>query len=262
MAPPVSAARSMSPDDVAQIFDRYARTHVQTDRELLMLRFLPLARYCARRYEARGEREDLEQVASLALLKAIDRFDPDRGIAFTSFAMPTMMGELKRHFRDHGWMVKVPRPLQELRATVTKAVEELAFSLGRTPTVHELARHCDVSAEQIVEVQTLATAHRPESLDRPLGDEEIHPVLKALGHDDPEYERVERARDLKALLSLLPEREREILRLRFTEDLRQNEIAERIGISQMHVSRLIRKAIATLQLAARSEAPPVEPGSA
>jgi len=252
----------MSPDVVAQIFVRYARTHVRTDRELLMLRFLPLARYCAHRYEARGEREDLEQVASLALLKAIDRFDPDRGIAFTSFAMPTMMGELKRHFRDHGWMVKVPRPLQELRAAVTKAVEELAVSLGRTPTVDELARHCDVSAEQIVEVQTLATAHRPESLDRPLGDEESHPVLKALGRDDPEYERVERARDLKALLSLLPEREREILRLRFTEDLRQNEIAERIGISQMHVSRLIRKSIATLQLAARSEAPPVGPGSA
>jgi RNA polymerase sigma-B factor len=253
----------LSPDDVNRLLARFAETRSPADRELLVLRFLPLARYCARRYDARGEREDLEQVASLALLKALDRYDPARGIAFTSYAMPTIMGELKRHFRDHGWMVRVPRRLQELRAAMIRAVEELSRSLGRTPTVEELAARCEVTAEAIVEVQTLATAHRPDSLDRPLADEEdALPLLKALGRTDPEYERVEQTRDLDALLAVLPEREREILRLRFKEDMRQSDIAQRIGVSQMHVSRLIRHAIATLQGAARSEAPPLSPGSA
>jgi RNA polymerase sigma-B factor len=235
--------------DVHRLFLRYQSEHNPADREALLERFLPLARHLARRYFTGGaDSDDLEQVASLALLKAIDRFDPGRGLAFTSFAVPTIVGELKRHFRDYGWSVRVPRALKELSAKVNDAVEELNGQLGRTPTIEEIAARCEVTAEQVVEARATVTAHRADSLDQPAFDEdEDMPRGPSLGRDDPGYDRVERAADIDRLLSRLPEREQQILRLRFEEDLVQREIAERVGLSQMQVSRSISQSIRTLQ---------------
>ena len=239
----------LSRTDVAQLFERYARTHDPEDQEALVLRFLPLARHCARRYEAGGEREDLEQVAALALVKAVERYDPGRGIAFTTFAMPTILGELKRHFRDRGWSVRVPRSLQELRGRVEDAMEELTGILGRSPTAQELAERCGATAEAVLEARALTTAHRAESLDRPVGDEDAGTLGGLIGGVDPGFAAAERAVDLDRLLALLTPRQREILRLRFDEDMVQRDIAQRLGLSQMHVSRLIRKSLETLQAA-------------
>ena len=245
-----------TPLDDTQLFERYQRERRPEDGEALVRRFLPLARHLARRYRADNEREDLDQVAALALVKAIDRYNPSRGIAFSSYAVPTILGELRRHFRDRGWMVRVPRSLQELARQLEATTKTLTHELGRTPTVGELAERCGVSAERVVEARSLATAHRPISLDRPINDaDEAETIGALLGHEDPGYVRAEAAVDLTQLLEQLPERERAVLRLRFEEDLVQREIAERIGLSQMHVSRPITRSIHTLQrIAAETEA--------
>jgi RNA polymerase sigma-B factor len=229
-----------------EVFEAYARDRGPRDREWLVERFLPLARHLARRYATSGEIEDLEQVASLALLKAIDRYDPQRGIAFTSFAVPTILGELKRYFRDNGWTVRVPRSVQELVPKVTAATTALTTELRRAPTASEIADRCGISIEQVVDVHQAASAHHPDSLDRPLAEDRETTVVTQLGGADPGYERAERAIDLQHMLTRLDAREREVLRLRFDEDLVQREIGERLGISQMHVSRLISRAIAKL----------------
>ena len=232
----------------AKLFERYRRERRPEDGEALVRRFLPLARHLARRYRADNEREDLDQVAALGLIKAIDRYDPSRGIAFSSFAVPTILGELRRYFRDRGWMVRVPRALQELSRELDDTAETLTRELGRTPTVDELAARCGVSAEHVVEARSLATAHRPISLDRPVNDaDEVETVGSLVGHVDPGYARAEAAVDLADLLEHLPERERTALRLRFEEDLVQRDIAKRLGLSQMHVSRLLARSIRTLQ---------------
>ena len=224
----------------------------QQAREQLVQRFLPLARQLARRYHRGGEAlDDLIQVASLGLLKAIDRFDPARTTAFSSFAVPTILGELKRHFRDKGWSVRVPRDLQELAVRLEPTTEALSREIGRVPTTAELAERLGVSVEQLLEAREAAGAYRAVSLDRPRDDDEDGEGVGAgFGVEDTGFSEAEDAATVQHLMQVLDEREREVLRLRFAEDLTQAEIGTRIGVSQMHVSRIIRQAITQLQRAA------------
>ena len=238
--------------DVRQLLERYHRDREPAAREALVERFLPLARNVARRYPNVGEsQDDLVQVASVGLLKAIDRFDPDRGVAFSSFAVPTIVGELKRHFRDHGWAVRPPRDLQELALRVERGAEDLARDLGRAPTPEEIAEHLNVTVEEVIEAREASAAHHAVSLDRPRDDdEEGVRMATAMGAEDAGFGRAEDADTVERLMSVLGDREREVLRLRFEEDLTQTEIGRRVGLSQMHVSRLIRQAVARLREAA------------
>ncbi len=240
-----------------RLLERY---HLEGDlaaREALVERFLPLARQLARRYQRGSEPlDDLVQVASLGLLKAIDRFEPSRTTAFSSFAVPTILGELKRHFRDKGWSVRVPRDLQELAVRVDRVQEELARGLGRAPTPDEIATHVNVTVEQVLEAREAAGAYRAVSLDRPRDDDDetADGMGDAMGVEDPGFGLAEDAATVHRLMAVLSDREREVLRLRFEEDLTQSEIGARVGVSQMHVSRLIRQAVARLRQAA-GEAP-------
>jgi RNA polymerase sigma-B factor len=229
-----------------------AREGDRAAREALVERFLPLARQLARRYHGGGEPlDDLYQVAAVGLLKAIDRFDVSRETAFTSFAVPTILGELKRHFRDKGWSVRVPRDLQELSLRIEPAAEQLARELQRTATPSELAGRLGVSVEQLMEAREVAGAYRAVSLDRPRKDEDDEDGLSAvLGAEDPGFIEAEAAATLHRLTGVLTRREREVLRLRFEEDLTQDTIAARIGVSQMQISRILRQAIARLRDAA------------
>jgi RNA polymerase sigma-B factor len=250
MAVPLTTQRTerLRWQDPSWLLERYHRERDRRDRDELVLRFLPLARHLARRYAAGAECDDLDQVASIGLIKALDRFDPTRGIAFSSFAVPTILGELKRYFRDLGWSVRVPRELQELAARVERAAEQLNGELGRTPTSQEIADRCGVTAELVVEARATATAHRAISLDHPTTREHDEPArVISVGEEDPGYARADRAVDLDRMLARLSEREQMVLYLRFEEDLVQREIGERMGISQMHVSRLITQAITALQ---------------
>jgi RNA polymerase sigma-B factor len=236
----------------------FARYQVSGDRdahEALVQRFLPLARSLARRYERSSEPlDDLVQVASLGLLKAIDRFDPGRSNAFSSFAVPTIVGELKRHFRDKGWWLRVPRDLQELAIRVERVAEELTSELGRAPTPAEIAQRIGVSAEQVLEARDAAGAYRPTSLDPPRADaeDEWH-TIDDFGVEESGYELAEQGATLERLMTVLSDRERELVRLRFAEDLTQSEIGARVGISQMHVSRMIRQIVERLREAAEYE---------
>ncbi len=218
-----------------------------------MQRFLPLARQLARRYQRGGEPlDDLIQVASLGLLKSIDRFDPARETAFSSFAVPTILGELKRHFRDKGWSVRVPRDLQELAVRLEPLSEELARELGRAATPVEIAERAGATLEQVLEAREAAGAYRAVSLDRPRDDDDetSDGIGVAYGIEDPGFGVAEDAATVQRLMRVLTDREREVLRLRFEEDLTQAEIGERVGVSQMHVSRIIRQAIGRLREAA------------
>jgi RNA polymerase sigma-B factor len=235
-----------APHDPGRLFARYRRDHDPATRDALVARFLPLAYHLARRYHGGADADDLQQVASLGLLKAIDRFDPERGIAFTTFAVPTILGELKRYFRDHGWTVRPPRDLQELKLRVDAISQTLTGELGRSPTPAELAERAQATIEQVLEALAAATAHYPDSLDQPLTDDGDD-AIDFLAATEPGFERVDDAVFVDGLLNTLSDRERVILRLRFEEDLTQVEIGARLGISQMHVSRVIRQAIATLQ---------------
>jgi RNA polymerase sigma-B factor len=206
-------AALLRPREIHELFVRYRRHGDARDRELLTERFLPLARFLAHKYFSSAEIEDLEQVASLALLKAIDRYDPGRGVAFTTYAVPTITGELKRYFRDYGWGVHVPRSLRDLTLRVDVAVEDLTATLGRTPTAHELAVHCGVPDERVLEALSCSSAHRPDSLDRPLREDSDDPREQLIGREDSGFERVERAADLGPAIARLPARMQEILRL-------------------------------------------------
>jgi RNA polymerase sigma-B factor len=228
------------------------RDHDRVSRDELIERYLPLARHLARRYKRGAELEDLYQVAAFALVKAVDRFDPDRGIAFSSFAVPTIAGELKRYFRDLGWVVRVPRDVQELKLKLDRMVEALTGELGRAPTAGELADRTGASVEDVIEALGAASAHYPDSLDRPVGEDGEDSIGLLLGDVERGYDHVENVELIDGLLGTLPEREREILRLRFEDELTQAEIGRRLGISQMHVSRLIRQSIAKLQRASIS----------
>jgi RNA polymerase sigma-B factor len=235
---------------------RYATDRNAADRDWLVERYLPLARHVAARYRGGSEpMDDLQQVAALALVKAIDRFDPERGASFSSYAVPTISGELRRHFRDHTWALRVPRDLQELAVKVGKTESALQSQLGRVPTAAELADHLDVSVEDLLEARDAVGANRMSSLDAPVssGDEDGASLADMLGGDDERLDHVERVMTVGSALDVLEPREREILRLRFHEELTQSAIGERVGLSQMHVSRLIRQALDTLRAAARPE---------
>ena len=251
------ASRASRAREDARLFAQYRRAGDAAARAALVARFLPLARHLANRYRERSEYDDLVQVASYALVKAIDRYDPERGLAFSSFAVPTILGELKRHFRDHGWTVRVPRELQERSLEVRRTSDRLSARLGRSPTPAEIAFVIDSSAEQVVEALQTASALRPDRLDAPIeaGDDEREPAGVAV--EENGYARAEASATLKPLLARLTPRERTILRLRFEEDLTQSEIGAQLGISQMHVSRTLRKTIARLQQLASDPPPPL-----
>ena len=211
---------------------------------------MPLARSLAIQYRhAREPFDDLCQVANLGLVKAVDRFDPDRGIAFTSYAVPTILGELKRHFRDRTWSIHMTRAVQESIARVNKAGEALRQDLGRFPTAGEVAEHLGMNVEDVTEALLADNASRMSSLDAPVQREDGD-LSDLLGREDAGLDRVEDALWIEQLSAELTPREREILRLRFVEDLVQREIAERVGISQMHVSRVLRQALEHLAEAA------------
>ena len=218
-------------------------------REILVEEHLPLVRHFARRFSNRGEPfDDLLQVGTLGLIAAIDRFDPTRGVEFLSFAVPTITGEIKRHFRDQGWSVRVPRRLQELHLSLNTAVGELAQKNGRAPTPSELAEHLGIPREDVLEGLAVANAYRSSSLDERLSGEDDSPTLAAtLGEEDAALEGVEYRESLQPLLATIPARERRILILRFFGNMTQSQIAADIGISQMHVSRLLSQTLAKLR---------------
>lgn len=229
------------------LFERWQREREPAARDALVERYLPLARRLARRY-AQGDEplEDLVQVASLGLVKAVDRFDSTRPVAFSSFAVPTILGELKRHFRDRTWSVRVPRDLQELALRADRTAEDLARHLGRRPTVSELAEGVGASEEEILEALEAAGAYRATSLEAPRAggkDDDDETVGSALGHDEGGFALAEHRAVLERLLATLDERERMVLRLRFEQDLTQSQIGEAIGVSQMQVSRILRRCL-------------------
>ena len=236
-----------------QLLVRYHEEGDIAAREELCERFLPLARDLALRYTYTDEPlDDLVQVASLGLIKAIDRFEPGRGTKFTSYAAPTILGELKRHFRDKGWSLHVPRDLQERTLAVSRATETLSKELGRSPKVREVAEHLSCSVEQVLEAQEAAASYEAASLDAPAGrdDEESASLIDLLGGEDSSYDLVEDRQAIASTWASLPAVERQVLELRFMHDLTQREIGEQIGYSQMHVSRLLRRALSRLETAA------------
>ncbi|WP_420855674.1 RNA polymerase sigma factor SigF [Streptomyces oceani] len=217
-------------------------------RNHLVRMHLPLVEHLARRFRNRGEPlDDLTQVATIGLIKSVDRFDPDRGVEFSTYATPTVVGEIKRHFRDKGWAVRVPRRLQELRLSLTSATAELSQQHGRAPTVHELAQRLSLSEEEVLEGLESANAYSTLSLDVPDTDDESPAVADTLGAEDDALEGVEYRESLKPLLEELPPREKKILLLRFFGNMTQSQIAEEVGISQMHVSRLLARTLAQLR---------------
>jgi RNA polymerase sigma-B factor len=232
------------------------RYHLDGDlaaREELVERFLPLARDLALRYTYTDEPfDDLLQVASLGLIKAIDRFEPGRGTKFTSYAAPTILGELKRHFRDKGWALHVPRDLQERTLAVSRETEVLSKTLGRSPKVREVAAALGISVEDVLEAQEAAASYEAASLDAPTtrDDDEAAPLVDMMGGEDSAYELVESRDAIASTWKALPDVERQVLELRFMHDLTQREIGEQIGYSQMHVSRLLRRALNRLERAA------------
>jgi RNA polymerase sigma-B factor len=231
--------------DEHALFRRYRRDRDRAVRDALVERFLPLALRLARRYPSGREAEDVAQVAALALVKAVERFDPDRGSAFTSFATPTILGEIKRYFRDFGWSVHVPRKLQERVQRIERATVTLTAWQGRAPTLAEVAAELGISVEQVLDAHATASAHRPEPLEPDPGDgEEAHRPPPAA--DEPGYERVEQADTVASLLSRLPDRDRRIVQLRFQHELLQREIAAAVGLSQMQVSRILTHSLARL----------------
>jgi RNA polymerase sigma-B factor len=232
------------------LFERWQRRNDRVARDELIERFLPLARKLARRYIRSSEPyEDLVQVASLGLVKAVERFDPSRGYAFSSFAVPTIVGELKRYFRDAGWALHVDRGAQERARKVADAGQEISARTGRPPTVGELCEYLELSAEEVLDALQTAEAYDAISLDAPAPRHEDGQSsrLDTIGDDDDRLETVDDQVTIFAAARHLPQREREILFLRFGEDLTQTEIAERVGVSQMQVSRLLRRSLARLR---------------
>jgi RNA polymerase sigma-B factor len=243
------------------LFERYLDRRDPVDRELLVERFLPLARQLARRYQRPEEPfDDLFQVACLGLVKAIDRFDLSRDVAFSSYAVPTILGEIKRYFRDRTWSVRVPRDLQELALRVDRKVSELSTDLRRQPTVTEIAEAVGIEEEDVLEALEASGAYRATSLSTPRGnDDDAGETLgDTVGTSEEGFDLAESRATLEQLMRAVTPREREVLRLRFEEDLTQAEIGDRIGVSQMQVSRIIRQSIARLRTVARTggEDPP------
>ncbi len=251
---PVAPSRSrsskpLSPHETEVLFRRWQRDGDRTARDELVERFLPLARKLARRYNVGHEPfDDLLQVASLGLVKAVDRFDCSRGNAFSSFAVPTILGELKRYFRDHGWAVHVPRGAQERAVKVEDAQQQLSARSGRAPTVPELAEYLEFSIDEVLESLETARAHHAASLDAPHddGEGESASLVETFGGEDPGLRLADARITVGLVAAQLTQRERQVLALRFVDDMTQTQIAERIGVSQMQVSRILRRAIARL----------------
>ena len=246
--------------EVREIFIAYQAAGSDQERlrhrERLVEQYIGLVEFLARRFRNRGEPiEDLVQVGTIGLLKAIDRFDLDREVEFSTYATPTVVGELKRHFRDKGWAVRVPRRLQELHLELTKVVGRLGQELGRSPTVAEIAKAAGASEEQVLEGLEIAQAYNFTSLDAPIDTEDAGSTSFAdhLGSEDEHLENLEYRASLAPEMAKLPERERHILYLRFFKGLTQSEIADRLGISQMHVSRLLNRTLMRLREALEEE---------
>ena len=244
-----SLERAPARTDNTELFTRWQSGEDQRAREELVERFLPLARNLARRYAgAREPFDDLLQVASLGLVKAIDRFDTERGAAFSSFAVPTILGELKRYFRDLGWSVHVPRGAQEQALKVQEAQERLTSRSGRPPTVNELAEYLELTVEDVLDALETAAAHHSTSLDAPREDrDDSGSLADAFGEEDRRYELVEETATVSVAARELTPRERRVLALRFGGDMTQTQIAQEIGVSQMQVSRILRRALTRLR---------------
>jgi RNA polymerase sigma-B factor len=250
----VQSSEKRSRDD-RRLLTRYHESGDVEAREELVKRFLPLARQLARRYQRTNEPlDDLMQVASVGLIKAIDRFDPERGTAFSTFAVPTILGELKRYFRDSGWAAHVPRGMQERAMHLERVIENLQRRLGRSPSPKEVASAANLTEEEVLEAIEAQQAYDAVSLEQPRSDDPHNgdTWADAIATEEERYELVEQVAAIAPTLAALPARDRLILRLRFQEDLTQSEIAKRIGVSQMHVSRLIRRALARLRAVAET----------
>jgi RNA polymerase sigma-B factor len=231
-----------------ELLRRYHESGDTVAREQLIQRHLPLVRSLARRYAGRGEAlEDIEQVGAIGLIKAIDRFELSRDVSLATYATPNVVGEIKRHFRDKGWAIRVPRALQELNASMSGAIEHLTVKYSRSPSIAEIAEELETTPEQVLEAMEVGSAYSTVSLSSgPSGDEELDP-METIGSEDEGFERSEHRAALAPALQRLPAREREILKMRFEEGLPQTQIAQRVGLSQMHVSRLIRKSLAEMR---------------
>ena len=249
----MSERATLSKDEVREIFTSYQQASSDEERlhhrEKLVEQHIGLVEFLARRFRNRGEPvEDLIQVGTIGLLKAIERFDLDREVEFSTYATPTIVGELKRHFRDKGWAVRVPRRLQELHLELTKTVGNLAHDLGRSPTVEEIAKAAGITEEEVLEGLEIAQAYNFTSLDAPIDSEDgSTSFAEQLGAEDEQLENLEYRASLAPEMAKLPEREQKIVYLRFYKGLTQSEIADRLGISQMHVSRLLTRTLAQLR---------------
>jgi RNA polymerase sigma-B factor len=249
--PPTRTAPGHEGDDTGELFARWQQHGDAAAREALVRRYLPLAKRLARRYMHSSEPfEDLQQVASLGLLKALDRFDPARGRPFQSFAVPTMLGEMRRYFRDSSWSVHVPRGAQERALQIRDAQEAFANEHGRAPTVNQLAVYLELGVEDVIDALVAMQGYKTLSLDAPRPGEQEGTAMSygdSVGDEDERYELVELGATVATALDHIPARERRILQMRFVEDLTQTEIAARVGISQMQVSRLLRRSLEALR---------------
>jgi RNA polymerase sigma-B factor len=236
-------------DDLNALLEAY-RAGDDSARDRIVERYLPLVRSLASRYSGRGEAfEDLVQVGSIGLLLAIDRFDTERGVQFATYAVPTIVGEIQRHFRDRTWALHVPRRMKELSLRLTRTIESATADLGRAPTIAELAELTGIDEDEVVEALETYHAYSARSLSQPLGADASgeETMQDVLGAEEMGYEEVEDGALVEAGMAALDERERLIVQLRFFDGLTQSEIAARVGISQMHVSRLLRRALVTMQ---------------
>lgn len=261
LAPPRPArpARKHSDDsydDVVAMFLALAQLPAESheyarQRERIVARCLPLADHVASHFGRRGEGlDDLTQVARLGLMNAVNRFDPAKGASFIGFAVPTMMGEVRRYFRDYSWGMRVPRRLRELHVQIGRTTSDLAQELGRAPTASELSKALDVSREEVIECLVAGDAYRLESLDAPLGADssgKARLVADSIGGIDPQIDHITNREAVRALVADLPQREREVLHMRFFESMTQSQIAERIGVSQMQVSRILASTLQCLR---------------
>lgn len=253
-------AEQYSREDTKRLFAELRRTEDPALRDELAKLHLPLVEYLAKRFKDRGEPlDDLVQVGSVGLLKAIDRFDLDRGVEFSTYATPTIVGELKRYFRDKGWAVRVPRRLQELSLRLNKIIAQQTQELGRSPTISEIAEAAEVTEDEVLEAVESGQAYSTTSLDAPSGEDEDAPArADRLGEEDMRLDNLEYFASLAPLIEQLPERERQILYLRFFKGMTQSKIAEQVGISQMHVSRLLTRVLEFLREGMDTSADPTQ----
>jgi RNA polymerase sigma-B factor len=245
---PPGPAEGLASDE--ELLRRYNRRREPTVREELVRRYMPFARSMALRYRGGSEpTEDLIQVASLGLVNAINRFDPERGIPFVAFAAPTVLGELRRHFRDRVWNLRLPRGLQERVSKVEEAITKLTSELERSPTVREIAAELDISEDEVLEAFAAGDARRTMSMDQPVGGPDVEEMTigDRIGTEEEGFEGVEHRATIASGIPTLSERERLVLRYRFVDDMTQSQIAEKIGHSQMHVSRILRGALERLR---------------